>query len=78
MKDIEKFVGRLKKIGIDVELTLNHPWIYLDKINGKQVTEVFFSNYFFTFAFAPVRYGDEKVKFIDLEETFKVLRKYGR
>lgn len=78
MKEIEKFVERLKKIGIKVELTLNYPWIYLDKVNGKQVTEKFFSNYFFTFAFARLRYGDDKVKFIDLKETFKILRKYGR
>lgn len=78
MKEIEKFVERLKKIGIEVELTLNYPWIYLDKVNGKQVTEQFFSNYFFTLAFAPVRYGDESVKWVDLKETFKVLRKYGK
>ena len=78
MKDIEKFVKRLRKIGIDVELTINTPWIYLDKINGKQVTEHFFSNYYFTLAFAPIRYGDEKVKFIDIKETFTILRKYGK
>lgn len=30
------FVDRLKRIGIDIECAGNIPWIYLNKVNGKQ------------------------------------------
>ena len=35
------FINRLKKLGIVIELFGNYPWIYLGKINGKNVTEKF-------------------------------------
>ena len=45
MNEIEIFVDRLKKIGIEVELVGNFPWIYLDKVNGKTVTEKLNANH---------------------------------
>ena len=31
---IARFVQRLKRIGVDVELVLNYPWVYMTKVNG--------------------------------------------
>ena len=75
MSKIKSFVDRLAKIGIDVELVGNYPWIYLYKINGKYVTEKFRGNHGFTIAFEPVRVG-KKLKFTDIGEIFKLIRRY--
>ena len=69
------FIERLKKIGIEVELVGNYPWIYIDKINGKRVTERFEGNHGFTIAFLPVR-NDQEMEFTDIVEIFKLIRKY--
>jgi hypothetical protein len=69
------FIERLKKIGIEVELVGNYPWIYIDKINGKRVTERFKGNHGFTIAFLPVR-NDQEMEFTDIVEIFKLIRKY--
>ena len=69
------FIERLKKIGIEVELVGNYPWIYIDKINGKRVTERFEGNHGFTIAFLPVR-NDQEMEFTDISEIFKLIRKY--
>jgi len=76
MDKITLFVERLKKIGIDVELVGNYPWIYLDKINEKKVTETYAANHGFTIAFMPIRKNQE-LKFTDIGEIFKLLRKYN-
>ena len=73
---LKKFVNRLKKIGIEVELVCNYPWVYITSINGKAVTERFRAEHGFTVAFMPVRYEDHKIKFTDIGEIFKLLRKY--
>ncbi len=69
------FIERLKKIGIEVELVGNYPWIYIDKINGRRVTERFEGNHGFTIAFLPVR-NDQEMEFTDISEIFKLIRKY--
>ena len=35
---ITTFVERLKKIGIDVKLSGNFPWVYIDEVCGKCVS----------------------------------------
>jgi len=75
MKKVETLITRLQKIGIQIELLGNYPWIYLDKVNDKRVTEKFHSDHGFTIAFLPIRIGEE-LKFTDIGETFKVIRKY--
>jgi len=69
---VNQFVERLQKIGIIVELTGNYPWIYLDKVNGKQVTGKFQADHGFT-AFLMKRDGsyqwtDRKVIFAKVRE----------
>lgn len=76
MDKITVFVERLKKIDIDVKLGGNLPWIYIDYINGKRVTEKFQGNHGFTLAFVPMK-EDDQIKFTDIKEIFKLIRKYN-
>lgn len=70
------FIERLKKIGIDVKLSGNFPWVYLDTINGVRVTESFAANHGFTVMFLPGRNDSPPSDFTDTEEIFKLIRKY--
>jgi hypothetical protein len=73
---ITRFVERLKKIGIDVKLSGNFPWVYIDEICGKRVTEKFEGNHGFTLIFLPGRNDSPVSEFTDITEIFKLLRKY--
>ena len=75
---LDVFVKRLKKIGIDVKLAGNFPWIYLDKICGIKVTERFQANHGFTVMFLPGRNDSPPSEFTDITEIFKLIRKYVR
>ena len=70
------FIERLKKIGIDVKLSGNFPWVYLTEINGVRVTESFAANHGFTVMFLPGRNDSPPSDFTDTEEIFKLIRKY--
>lgn len=72
---IDTFVNRLKRVGVDVEICLNVPWVYIDKINGKRVTETFEGDHGFTVAFFPVSLK-YKACFTDITEIFNLIRKY--
>ena len=74
---ITVFIGRLQKIGVEVKLSGNYPWIYIERINGKSVTETFQANHGFTVAFTPIKQGQE-IQFTDITEIFKLIRKYNR
>ena len=73
---ITRFVERLKKIGIDVKLSGNFPWVYIDEICGVRVTETFLANHGFTIIFLPGRNDSPVSEFTDIEEIFKLIRKY--
>lgn len=70
------FIERLKKIGINVKLSGNFPWIYLDEINGIRVTERFAGNHGFTVMFLPGRNDSPPSEFTDIKEIFSLIRKY--
>ena len=72
------FVERLKKIGIEVKLSGNFPWVYLSEINGISVKENFQANHGFTVMFLPVRNDSPPSEFTDIKEIFNLLRKYKR
>lgn len=74
---LEIFINRLNKIGIQIKLSSNYPWIYIDSINGVIVTEKFMADHGFTIAFMPIRKGQE-LKFTDIKEIFNLIRKYVR
>jgi hypothetical protein len=61
---ITRFVERLKKIGIEVKLVGNYPWVYINEICGVRVKEKFEGNHGFT------------SEFTDISEIFKLIRKY--
>jgi hypothetical protein len=73
---VNRLVPRLRKIGINVELFGNYPWIYLDKVNGNKVKreDFFEGNHGFTIAFLPLK--GEKMELTDIKEVFKIIRKY--
>lgn len=74
-RDILKtFVERMQRLGIEVKLAGNYPWIYIHEINGKRVTETFEANHGFTIAFLPIR--NQEMRFTDIAEIFKLIRKY--
>ena len=70
------FIERLKKIGIDVKLSGNFPWVYLDEICGIRVKETFQANHGFTVMFLPTRNDSPVSEFTDIGEIFKLIRKY--
>jgi hypothetical protein len=73
---ITRFVERLKKIAIEVKLVGNFPWVYIDEICGKKVTETFEGNHGFTLIFLPGRLDSPPSEFTDIKEIFKLIRKY--
>jgi len=76
MEKIDTFVRRLKRIGIEVQLMGNVPWIYIYSINGQLVRETFKGEHGFTIAFYPIREGQELV-FTDTTAIFNLIRKYA-
>ena len=74
---INRLVPRLKKIGIDVELVGNYPWIYLEKVNGNRIKkeDYFCGNHGFTIAFLPIRVG-QTMELTDIRKVFEIIRKY--
>lgn len=77
MDKITVFVERLQKIGVNLKLGCNYPWVYIDYINDERVTEKFQANHGFTLCFMPIR-KDEEIKFTDTTEIFNLIRKYCR
>jgi len=73
---IKVFVERLKKIGIEVKLMGNYPWVYIDEICGIKVKERFKGNHGFTLIFLPPRLDSPPSEFTDIKEIFKLIRKY--
>jgi hypothetical protein len=75
---IKVFVERLKKLGIEVKLQGNFPWVYIDEICGIKVKEKLYGNHGFTLIFLPGRLDSPPSEFTDITETFKLIRKYNR
>lgn len=74
MNIVDRFVDRLAKIGIEVELLGNYPWVYLAKVNGASVNETYMANHGFTAFWEPIR-ADQEIRFSDRREVFKMIRK---
>ena len=77
MNEVQIFINRLKKIGIELELVGNVPWIYLEKVNGNRIRpEDYSDNHGYTIAWHPVRLGEKPHLDSDLNRTFDIIRKY--
>ena len=77
MNVLDILIERLNKIGIDIKLVGNYPWIYLETVNGNIIKEedFFYGNHGFTIAFLPMS-EREKIEITDIKKTFEVIRKY--
>lgn len=81
MNEVIKFKERLEKIGYNVELMVNIPWIYLDSVNGNKVKpeDWFNANHGYTIAWYGVKLGEEPtLNWHDIKLTFELIRKYGK
>ena len=78
MTELNRLMLRLKKIGIEIELAGNYPWIYLEKVNGNRIQEedYYFANHGFTIAFSPTKL-EEKLEILDIKKTFEIIKKYA-
>jgi len=65
----------MDKLGIKCDFIGNYPWVYINRINGKKVTEKFCAEHGFTVAFLPIRPG-QKMELTDIGEIFKLIKKY--
>jgi hypothetical protein len=75
---IERFVRRLKRIGIDVQLSANAPWVYLDSVNNQVLMgELFMANHGFTAFWLPVHEGRDIV-FTDRRKVIAKVREYAK
>lgn len=70
-------IKRLKRIGIEIKLGSNYPWIYLDTVNGNKIKpeDYFLGNHGFTIAFLPTK-SDQKIEITDIKKLFEIIRKY--
>ena len=77
MNILDILINRLNKIGIEIVLAGNYPWIYLETVNGNRIKEedFFYGNHGFTIAFLPTTLG-KKMEITDIKKTFEVIRKY--
>ena len=79
MDEVTKFRERLKKIGIEIELKGNAPWIYLESVNGNKVKpeDWLNANHGHCIAWFPKTIHDDfKLNWYDIELTFNIIRKY--
>lgn len=74
MNVLEVLKRRLSKIGIEVTYEANYPWIYLYTVNGKRVTDNFYSYHGFTIAFLPLKGVEMKIS--DIKQTFIPYREH--
>jgi len=75
MDAIKTFMGRMERLGITIELSVNYPWVYIKKINGRVVKEKYLGNHGFTIAFLPIIDG-QKTELTDIGIVFDLIRKY--
>ena len=68
---------RLQRIGIEIELSANIPWIYLDYVNGIRVRrEDFNANHGFNIAWYGIRNGDKIRLAEDPKTIIALIRRY--
>lgn len=71
MTTIKSFVERLKKIGVNVELHGNYPWIYLYKVNGHIIRQRYCGNHGFTAFWYPNKPTSISVIFTKIREILE-------
>jgi hypothetical protein len=74
---ISILVKRLRRCGIEIELSGNYPWIYLDKVNGNRIKqEDFTANHGFNIAWFGIK-NEDRIKLAEDPKTIiSIIRKY--
>ena len=73
MDELKTLIIRLSKLDVNIKVSGNVPWIYINEINGVPVKEIGNGgNHGFTIAW----YVKDGIKLADTKEVFKLLRKY--
>lgn len=75
MRELDIFVNRLKKIGINITLISNFPLVYINTINNNIVREKFHSEHGFVLCYLPIR-ANQKLQYTNLSHTFNLIRLY--
>ena len=76
MHDLAVLQRRLNRIGIEIELASNVPWVYLTKVNGNAVRESdFTANHGFTIAWLDSA-TDKIILDHNTKRIFEIIRKY--
>lgn len=73
MEEVVRFVERLKRIGIKVELLGNYPWVYLHKVNGNEVAGKFESDHRFTAFIIPPN-PTKPIRMTNVRKVFQKVR----
>lgn len=73
---LTRFIKRMKNIDINILCTMNFPWVYIDSINGIDVTEKYQSKYYFTLGFMGLK--ENSFKFANMDVIFNLIRKYTK
>ncbi|MCK9476562.1 MAG: hypothetical protein M0R46_11615 [Candidatus Muirbacterium halophilum] len=73
-----RMMDRLKKVGVDLELAGNYPWVYINKINGKYVKENFQSDHGFVLCFSPKTTNGDYSFAYGFTDAFNLIRKYTK
>lgn len=71
MNSVISLRNRLEKIGVDIVIHINAPWIYMHSVNGSRVKETYLGNHGFTIAFT-----SNDAHLTNTSEIFRVIRKY--
>ena len=81
MNEVQIFINRMKRIGIELELEGNAPWIYLKSVNGNKIhpEDWINANHGYTIAWYPLTIQkDFTLNWHDIKLTFKLIRKYAK
>jgi hypothetical protein len=76
--EISIFIRRMKRIGIELQLVGNYPWIYLDSVNGNKIKIEDFvnANHGFNIGWSGIKIDSTPHLIDDWSLIFKMIRKY--
>lgn len=69
------FRDRLKKVGVEIELVSNFPWVYLERVNGHPIKEKNLSDHGYQIATYSWKDKDDFNLTVN-RKTFDLIRKY--
>lgn len=67
-RKLERLKRRLSSIGTETKFCMNYPWVYIVSINGKPITQTYYSDHAFTVCFAT------ESRWLNLKKLFKLIR----